>query len=484
MDPHAKEDIEQMKVNRTVLLNLILILVVCLGLNSGTQAADDFTASYSTIVHPGASLATGSFVEWDFNADGKTDSSTLDSSYAFPTPGTYQIKMKSTSATGINTVSKTITITEQVNVASTTSTKDWLNAAWKYRIKVTVQPTQIKAALTEFPLYLDLSILPATFFSNVKADGSDIRVTKSDSKTEVPIELVSINSTSKTGELYFKAPTLSSTENAFYIYYGNSAATAYAASSTLGRNNVWNNYAAVYHMQQDPSSSAPQLIDSTGHSLNGTSEGSMTSSDLVAGKLSGKAIDFDGSNDRIALFSTSNSTYGPSGKNKYTFSSWVKPISAGAADGIFGAYAGGSGQSGGGLGLQTTNTSSTNAGFFIGANQGGNATDNSLTDSTWHHLVGVFDGTLTGDANRLKLYQNGTQKTLTFNSGYYIEATIPAITQTIYIGDITTLSRYWTGLIDEMRFYAGALSSEWIQTEYNNQNSNASFYSLSAEELY
>jgi len=61
--------------------------------------------------------------------------------------------------------------------------------------------------------------------------------------------------------------------------------------------NVWdNNYVAVYHMAQDPSSGT--ILDSTSNALNGTVYGSMTNEELIDGIL-GKAIEFDGVDDYI-----------------------------------------------------------------------------------------------------------------------------------------------------------------------------------------
>lgn len=66
-------------------------------------------------------------------------------------------------------------------------------------------------------MYIDLADLGSSFFSNTKSDGSDIRVTTNDGTTEVPRELASFDAAASTGELYFKAPTLSSSTDSFFI---------------------------------------------------------------------------------------------------------------------------------------------------------------------------------------------------------------------------------------------------------------------------
>jgi len=90
-----------------------------------------------------------------------------------------------------------------------------------FRVKITVDFNEVDANLTNFPVLVDLADLPAGFFTNVASDGGDIRVTNSGGLTELPREVVAINTGGSTGELWFKADSLSTTANTdFYIYYG------------------------------------------------------------------------------------------------------------------------------------------------------------------------------------------------------------------------------------------------------------------------
>jgi hypothetical protein len=193
----------------------------------------------------------------------------------------------------------------------------WYNASWNYRVKITVDYTKVDATLSNFPVYVDLNDLPSHFWDNVKNSGGDIRITTSDEETEVAREVVSCDTSTDTGELHFKAPSLSHTaDTEFYIYYGNSGASEPAVDATYGRNNVWSNgYLAVYHLNESPTTTT---IDSTGNGKSGTSAGSMSSDDLVNGKI-GKGISFDGSNDTIAI----SDSGGDFQKNELTISAWV-----------------------------------------------------------------------------------------------------------------------------------------------------------------
>ena len=118
-------------------------------------------------------------------------------------------------------------------------------------MKVTVDKTKLGGAdQTNYPVYVDLSNLPAGFFTNVKSDGTDIVVTNSDGTTKLKRELVSITVASSIGELYFKGTCSSSANTDFYIYYGN------AAGAETNDTDTWDsNYVLVCHMNDNPDSS-------------------------------------------------------------------------------------------------------------------------------------------------------------------------------------------------------------------------------------
>ncbi|MCE2928046.1 MAG: DUF2341 domain-containing protein, partial [Candidatus Caenarcaniphilales bacterium] len=176
----------------------------------------------------------------------------------------------------------------------------WYNPAWNNRIKITVNKSQVNGSVSDFPVYINLDDLPDSFFDNCNNNGSDLRVTNSDGSSELAREIVFVDKTANTGELWFKAPSLTSASNGnFYIYYGNSSATEPGAATTYGSQNVWSNgFVAVYHMNA-VTNGAASVLDSTSFVNHGTPTGGMTSStDLVSGKI-GNAIDFDGINDRV-----------------------------------------------------------------------------------------------------------------------------------------------------------------------------------------
>ena len=91
-----------------------------------------------------------------------------------------------------------------------------------------------------------------------------------------------------------------------YMYYGNLQGVA----DQWDVEGTWtSNYAAVWHLSEDPSTTncgSDEICDSTSNDNDGNMSGSMTSGDSVTGKI-GDGIDFDGSDDAFQV--TQNIVY-------------------------------------------------------------------------------------------------------------------------------------------------------------------------------
>ena len=87
--------------------------------------------------------------------------------------------------------------------------KYWYDSAFTYRLKVTVQGTQVAGTVTQFPVYVNLANLGSSFWSNV-VSSSNIVVTAGNGLTKLPREVVSFTDAGSTGtgELWFQAPQL------------------------------------------------------------------------------------------------------------------------------------------------------------------------------------------------------------------------------------------------------------------------------------
>ena len=102
--------------------------------------------------------------------------------------------------------------------------------------------------------------------------------------------------------------------------------------------------------------------------------------------------------------------------------------------------------------------------FEVG--NGGNDYGFTANNSTaWQYLTMVFDGTQTGNSNRLKGYINGSLLTLAFNG------TIPTITGTVNtnlnIGAYLPNNNYSKGNIAQTSIYNRALSAAEILQNFN-----------------
>lgn len=350
----------------------------------------------------------------------------------------------------------------------------WYNSSWLYRVKITVLATKVDADLEDYPVYVDLSDLPAGFHTNVNStDARDIRVTEADGTTEVPREVVFYTAASDTGELHFKGDVDSDTDTDFYIYYGNSGASEPAADATYGRENVWNsNYKAVYHLQEAVNTDAGGYVDSTSNDMDGT--GVSMALDAVDGQLAGKAQDFDGSADYIQMGDVLDL-----GTNDMTISAWTY-LDVKTASGYFCSKAKAAAANFR-YGTRTVITTGT-FGAFMQGDGGADVVVSGTTDVTggWHFAHIVFDRS----ANITVYTDAGDAQTGSISSwdGKDFQSDNPFRIGSYTASDNTSIYAPFNGKIDEFRIMWTALSSTWISTEYNNQSSPSTFYDVGSQE--
>ncbi|MEX2514737.1 MAG: DUF2341 domain-containing protein [Candidatus Paceibacterota bacterium] len=345
---------------------------------------------------------------------------------------------------------------------------DFVDTDWGYREKITINASEVDATLTDFPVYIDLADLDSEFFDNVKSDGGDIRVTAADGTTELAREVVSIDTAAQTGELHFKAPSLSaSTNTEFYIYFGNSSAVDYQAGDTYGRNAMWSNgYKSVYHMQEDPSRTAPQIIDSTGGDK-ATSSGAMTIDDSVSGQLAGNALDFDGSDDHVHMPERHTG-----GESEVTLSLWLNPVSCGSSQAIYDEawdddpdqprywqFA---------IDCGTWYTRDTSTGKTGSRNN--DLSLPALTNGSWQHLTFAYSA----GSGYKRIYLDGAQSAETTNSVDQLTSDEAGFDFIARPND----GSYFDGNIDEVRVATAQRSQSWIAAEYTNQNAPSTFYTV------
>jgi prepilin-type N-terminal cleavage/methylation domain-containing protein len=340
-----------------------------------------------------------------------------------------------------------------------------------YRKSLTIDHTKIgSGGVANFPVLVDLSDLGSDFFSNVKTDGGDIRITKADGTTRLPTDLVSINKVGETGELWFKADTISdSIDTVFYIQYGNTTANLPAKNSTYGAETVWNNYDLVAHMQdgiQDSSSSDYSFT------INGTN--STLTTDRLGKSNSAYALDNIDSEYKIRADNSPN--IGEVGDHTYT--AWISPATLVSSTYIYDHYNwrfytnNASGATAFAVGRMTN---STGPAFSVGSST------TNLATSNWYLLTGVYHPDPIGGNGYIKYYINGVLQNTTSTSN--LEIWIDYGNTNLQWGNSHHGAAIpFEGKVDDSTVYSGIRSDAFILTCYNNQSSPSAFYSLGAQE--
>jgi len=258
--------------------------------------------------------------------------------------------------------------------------------------------------------------------------------------------------------LWTKVPTITSgTDTTLYLYYDSSQSdnTTYVGDTGDSvAQNVWDdNFVAVYHMAQDPNGDVADAIkDSTSNTNHGTPGGSMTTADLVDGKV-GKGIEFDGDNDKISnTYANDFSLWTVEGIFSFG-NSYRQPLIILGEDGN--AFD---------IGLITGSTDLIGTGTRTDAVNTLQVSTAVVPDlDTFYHIVSRYDGT------NLKCYINtvdeGTEMGLEYSIGR----------SGLVLGYGLNLfgwgERYFDGIIDEMRISDIDRSAAWIKaTYYSNCN--------------
>jgi len=346
----------------------------------------------------------------------------------------------------------------QFSVPQTAQAASWYNTSWSYRASVTIAHGQVGGALTNLPVYVNLANMPSGFWTHARSDCGDIRVTASDGVTELAREIVSCNNGGQTGELWFNASSLSnSSDTTFYIYYGNPGVSDYATNATYGAQNVWTNgYAAVYHL---PNGSTLSANDSTSNA----NTGSITGATAGTGQLDG-AASLSGSSQYITIGNGSSLQI----TGDMTIQAWVKPTDDANSNGIVG---------------KTNSNIPAPYDFYLVQTTGvprlwrGNGSTAANFDAT----AGVSNGVwsfiaVTMSGTSVTHYLNAST-----NGSGSLSTTIADSGTSARIGSRADSVTMFKGSMDEVQISNVARSASWLLTQYNNQSSPGTFYTMGGE---
>ena len=356
-------------------------------------------------------------------------------------------------------------------------------SGWGRKCSLTIQSSQVTDNEVNFPLLVTEDTLPSEIFD---ADGSypalngggDIRFSSdSDGNTQLACEIESFvtdnDPANGKAAIWVKVPSLSSSSNTtIYIWYNKAGESQPAEGDTYGKHAVWDsNFKMVQHMNQTPTGSAGDIVDSTSNSNDGTTY-NMDSADQVAGQIDG-SLDFDGGDDYVDC----GDINAIDTATQLSCSAFVYHNNILSDDSIVEK---GDGFNGfiffrDDVGYVSGRTNVYKIIIWDSAD-GDTANIETPSDTTlsgtWTHVSATF---LANNANGLRLYVNGVETADSPVSTIGINAINAGnLPSTIGIrSDRSTMP--FNGTIDEVRISNVARSAGWIATEYNNQNAPGTF---------
>lgn len=112
---------------------------------------------------------------------------------------------------------------------------------------VTIAAGKVSADLTDFPVMVDLSLMPASFWSGVNKYGGNIRAYASAGGVEYPLDISSFHHNAQDGTLWVKVPLITAAGGAsFILELGPPEQQRAPRSGTFGSAAVWSDYHSVF----------------------------------------------------------------------------------------------------------------------------------------------------------------------------------------------------------------------------------------------
>jgi len=326
-------------------------------------------------------------------------------------------------------------------------------ADWSSKLEIRSDATKVSGSsnLTDYPSLIADGNLTSAVYAGLETDGKDLRITTDEAgTTEIPFEIVAMDTSAETCEIWAKIPTLDyDDDTSLFIWYGNSSAVAYAVDDTFGSQAVWSDYGAVYHMEGNSN-------DSTDGGHTGT-DTSITYS-TANGEI-GQGAGLNGSSSKITAPDANELDL----TGNHTIQTWFNTNVNNAYEAMVEKYTSGNGY------YFRLNDS----GELVFGNQaipqGSNITGSTVVGTnTWKMGHGTYDGT------NIRVYLNGSQDGI--SASYTYGNVNSAATLKLGVRGDNGSSIPYSGELDEVRIRESALSADWCLTEYNNQNSPSTFW--------
>ncbi|MGD8765276.1 MAG: DUF2341 domain-containing protein, partial [Desulfobacteraceae bacterium] len=269
-------------------------------------------------------------------------------------------------------------------------------------------------------------------------------------------------------------------DTVIYMYYGNECVDEDPQNAA----GVWTNgYAGVWHLSENQSGTGnPDVYKDSTFSANHLDD------NVLDGNKDGKANGgqrFDGATD-IADIADPGGAWDfadgglDAGTGDFAVSAWVR-YSSDLTESFPTILSKGGG-------------ADTNAGYWFNYQPYDETIDLRVSDGTsrfiansngslgvaadeWHHFYAVFDRSVGSDTAYFYLDGNPVGS----ESSDLIDGNSASGDDDFTIGLRDGGNRPWMGNLDEVRISSGLRTSEWIETEYNNQSSPSTFFGLGGE---
>ena len=331
------------------------------------------------------------------------------------------------------------------------------DCSYEFTKKLTIDHTKVGldnvgSLPASFPVLVDLT----ANYLKTSANGGDIQdpngfdIIFLDSDQSTPLDHEIEKYDGATGHLvaWVAVPSLSkATDRDIYLSYSNACISA----SQENVANIWTGWEGVWHLHDD-------FLDSTVNNNDGTTAGT---TDITGKAADGE--DFDGGTDNIDFTNNSLNT-----AQVFTVSAWVKRTSTGSAQSILNKFT--STHYSWKLSFEPTDAIRLDiVDVGLGNN---NVVGDTVTDSEWHYIVGRSDGA------ELRVFLDGNKHA----NATPVSVTINYDGSDLFAGVqqwASATSDYLNGSLDEIRVAGAGLSDDWIVTEYYNQISPSSFFTVS-----
>ena len=344
------------------------------------------------------------------------------------------------------------------------------------KLKLVIDHSKVDEDLTNFPVLIVLSSGTGITNSDVTKVFDELSTVSGSKKIAIttsldaqcPIEIDRWDWANEEAYLWTKIPTISSgTDTELYLYYDSTHAdnTAYVGyTGETAAQQVWDsNFEGVWHLSQDPTGGAGCILDSTSNGRNYTPQGTMTAGDLVNTKV-GKGLDFDGSNDYLK---GSDWCY----SNMLTIEAVQKPAVLTVSNmGI--------------VNKRNIGTTSNSSEFSLNYSSDGKVYFIAWNDSDFSFIAVSSGASSTSAYSYTAGRCDGSEACVVLNDQFGTSVTqvgtIKNTSSEYQIGALSNndTSRYFNGIIDEVRISNIARSDAWLKATYYSNFDNLIYFDV------